>query len=281
MADKCSLSEAPLRLPSLGRLQSSFQRNIIGHSHMDVDDKELLPFIIENGIPAGERLDIYRNNSFITLREALKATFPVVCQLGGEDFFNMLAAAYIRQCPPAKASLIFYGDRFAALIDEDKRTASIPYLGDVARLEWAWHCCYHGQDDTPLVAQDMQTLDDTDFPEIHFKLLANRQWVKSNYPVLHIWQIHQEPDEGMEMVSLEEGGCDLLVMRHELDIQIVNFAPDAALFLRYLDHEKSLADATQLTQDAYAGFDLQSCLQEMLTLGVFSQFYFKDRRSQS
>ena len=40
------------------------------------------------GIAPERRIQVYRNNRLITLGEALKATFPVVCRLVDERFFD-------------------------------------------------------------------------------------------------------------------------------------------------------------------------------------------------
>jgi len=90
-----------------------------------------------NGIAAERRIQVYRNNSLITLGEALKATFPVVCRLVDERFFDYAARSFIRAHPPRQPRLAEYGDGFADFIGGFAPAQSLPYLADVARLEWA------------------------------------------------------------------------------------------------------------------------------------------------
>ena len=50
-----------------------------------------------------QRLNVYRNNVFVSLMEALGEIFPVCKQVVGDAFFNAMARQYVDRHPPRSA----------------------------------------------------------------------------------------------------------------------------------------------------------------------------------
>lgn len=95
---------------------------------------------------AGGRFNVYRNNYLITLRNALRTTFPAVERLVGEEFFAALACAFAGCHPPRSAIMARYGGIFPEFLEQFAALADFPYLADVARLEYARVQAYHAAD---------------------------------------------------------------------------------------------------------------------------------------
>ncbi len=106
-----------------------------------------------NGSDPAPRLAVYRNNVVASLIDALATTFPVVHQLVGTDFFRAMAAVFVRQAPPSSPVLARYGDGFAAFVRHFGPAAGLPYLADVACLEFARVRAYHAADATPVTTE--------------------------------------------------------------------------------------------------------------------------------
>jgi hypothetical protein len=104
---------------------------------LSTPEPELLACIEDDAISAEERLSIYRNTIAGTLIKALRLNFPAVEKLVGADFFAQCAAAYVQLEPPRSAYLNDFGAGFASCLAQDAQAATLPYLADVARLEWA------------------------------------------------------------------------------------------------------------------------------------------------
>jgi putative DNA-binding protein len=116
----------------LPELQRSLRTALLGEP-----DAQLLECIESDAISAAERLGIYRNTVAGTLEKALRLNYPAVHKLVGAGFFAQCAAGFVRLEPPGGAYLNDYGAGFAAYLAADPHAASLPYLADVARLEWA------------------------------------------------------------------------------------------------------------------------------------------------
>ena len=106
------------------------------------------------GTPAKRRFDVYRNNIIVGLKEAIAASYPAVKSLVGDAFFDAMAGDYVRAHPPKTPILPLYGADFAAFIDNFAPASRLPYLGDVARLEYALRQSYHAADTRPVPAAE-------------------------------------------------------------------------------------------------------------------------------
>ena len=91
------------------------------------------------------RIGVYRNNVKASLVAALVGAFPVVQRLVGEEFFEAAAFVFVEHHPPRSPVLAEYGAGFAAFLEGFEPARDLPYLADIARLEWArqqaFHCC--------------------------------------------------------------------------------------------------------------------------------------------
>ncbi len=72
-------------------------------------------------------------------------------RLVGEDFFDRMAVAFARAAPPEAPQLDEYGSGFAGFVKDFPGTEQLPYLAELARLDWqvaelgrAQHCADGG-----------------------------------------------------------------------------------------------------------------------------------------
>lgn len=101
-------------------------------------------FVLDRGeaLPPGvprERALFYQRAVRERLIAVLRATYPAVERLVGEEFFAFAATAFARAQPPRDPLLAGWGGGFPDVVEALPQAASLPWLGDVARFEWAWH----------------------------------------------------------------------------------------------------------------------------------------------
>lgn len=236
-------------------------------------DKEhsakVLPLLRQGrGPSAAQRLQIYRNNHFESLGDALRAVFPVLARLVGEDYFRQLARRFITAHPLRSAALHGFGRELPALLSTV--ATDWPYLADVAALEWAWHEVYHEADGAPLQPQDLARVPAAQHLDLRLALVPAARLVASPYPVLRIWQAHQGEAAPDFTLSLAEGGVRLLLLRRSLEIDFVLLVEAEHAWLAALASGRTLAEATLVALNLDAGFDLAAMLGRHLSLGSLS-----------
>jgi hypothetical protein len=85
-------------------------------------------------------VEVYRANRAVLAERTLAGTYPVICQLIGAESFEPLAHHFWRQHPPQRGDMGKWGAQLPEFLDTAPQLADEPFLGDVARIEWALHC---------------------------------------------------------------------------------------------------------------------------------------------
>jgi len=224
------------------------------------------------GRDAEARLDVYRANFRSNLCAALRDVYPVVERLVGERFFEAAARRYIPDHPSASGDIHDYGADFADFLRAFAPAASLPYLADVARLEWGWHQVFHAADDAPLDPALLARVAGEAQATLRFALRPARRLLASPWPVHRIWRANQAGLAEVPAVDLDEGAARLLVRRETQGYAIEIVALDAGefAFLDALAQGMTLTGAYERAIAVERGFDLAAVLGRHLRGGTFA-----------
>jgi len=248
---------------ALRDLQAAFAAHLLG-----ADRAELAVEVVGDAIPAAARLRVYRHHVFQSLGAALAATFPTVQALVGEAFFRGLARAFIGSSPPAQPVLAEYGAAFPAFIAGHDAVRGLPYLADVARLDWALNLAFQAPVDGRLAAADLAAVPADRLPGLRLALVPGAALVNSAYPLDRIWAASQ-PGAPAGTVDLD-GQVHLLVLRQPDDSAFVSLSVAEAAFVAAIAGGLSLEAAAQAAGPADPGFDLSASFARLLGLGAFA-----------
>lgn len=117
--------------PDLATLQTDIVRAFLAKDGPDIS------FFDADAQAAAARLAIYRNTALSGLCEALRLSYPMTEKVVGMPFFEQTALAFARRHPPTDPVLARYGANFPAFLGSLQSLRGLPYLPDLARLEWA------------------------------------------------------------------------------------------------------------------------------------------------
>lgn len=185
--------------------------------------------VATTALGAEARLQIYRNARRHSLTTTLRTVYPAIQGLVGEAFFEVAAMRYLRDYPSRSGNLQEYGAAFPKLLAAMPEAGGVPYLPDVARLEWARQECYLAAD-VPWLNIDAISMD-INSPPAATRLLLHPAvgLVQSAYPILDIWRYCREPST--EAPSLDDGGQRVLVWRDDHQVVMQALDPGAAIFI--------------------------------------------------
>ncbi|MEE9451554.1 MAG: DNA-binding domain-containing protein [Gammaproteobacteria bacterium] len=196
---------------NLNQLQHAFYQAISQQG----DGSVLSPHLLSHpNLSVNQQLAIYRRNKNTALCNTLSAHYPVCLRLVGDEFFNAMAKIYIEQTPSHFTDLNKYGSNFSLFIKDFQPTQDLPYLPDVARLEWAWVQAFYGQDMMARLDADLiAAMDNEQVEKVVFQLPVNANLLSSSYPIAKIWQVNQLDYEGEQQIDLTQNEVLLLVWR--------------------------------------------------------------------
>lgn len=213
---------------------------------------------------AAARISVYSNNHHLGLRDALTAIYPVVGRVLGSECFELLARDYVDTYPKPSGNLLDFGEFLAELIAETSALSALPYLADLARLEWQLHQVDHAADSAPeqrLSLASLAALDDRALATLRLRRGPATQLFQSRFPVLRIW--HSNQDREPTPVSLSEGGVKCLLLRAGLELRFEVLSDAEFAFLAALDQYPACI-AAEVALQLDARFDLALTLARWL-----------------
>ena len=192
--------------------------------------------------PQGElRFAVYRNNVLHGLARALAQRFPVIEALLGAESFVALARAFLAVEPPASPLLFAWGEGFADFLDAMPALAALPYLGDVARLEWARGLAWHAADARAVDPRHLLAAAQSP-ASLRLGLHPALRLLETRHAAHSIWAAHQP---GGSLTGLDPFRPESTLIQRDPADRIVTEAlsPPDARMLRALMHGAALLAA--------------------------------------
>lgn len=234
-----------------------------------------------NGADPTRRFAVYRNNVVSSLIDALADTFPVIQERVGETFFRAMAGVFVRQAPPQSVQLVDYGAGFPAFIETFDPARSVPYLADLARLEFLRVRAFHAADADPVAPEQIaQALaDPAQLPALRVKVHPSLQVLSSRYAVASLWAAHQGVGDIAQVDPFQPESA--LIVRTGLDVHVVALPPGGDRLVTGFINGWPLGEAAARALAADPEFDLTNQLALLLRYGALSSFHLPTEISPS
>lgn len=170
--------------------------------------------------PAGtreRRWHVYATGLVARAEEALANDFPAVAKVLGEGPLRSLTARYLRSCAPRSHDLGRLGDRLARFLESDQLTEALPFLPDLARLEWAVAEAFVAADTPALEWGDLTLLGPEGSADVALRLREGSAVVRSAWPIREIWACRHLAPADID-VPVSPRPSAVLVTRRGLDV---------------------------------------------------------------
>ena len=211
----------------------------------------------------------YREQAFAGWHAALADAFPVVARLVGPAFFAEAARAYAEAHPSSSGDLHAYGTHFAGFLSTYAHAASLPWLADMARLEWALHRAQFAADAPAFDAASLAAVGPGRQGEVVLVVHPAVTLLRSEWPLVAWWEANQPGRDGTPADGAAPSAA-VLVARgeaaprpHALD------AAEAVALEAWIAGADLAQVAERLGDDAAR---LAGMLPRLFTLGAFAGF---------
>ena len=225
-----------------------------------------------NGSDPAQRFRVYRNNVIVSQIDALADTFEVTQELVGEEFFRSMARLYAYAHPPRSPLMAFYGASFPEFIETFRPAAGLPYLADLARLEYLRVVAYHAGDVPGIWAEEVAAaLDDqAALPLLGISFHPSLAVLSSASAVVSLWAAHQGV---LELSSVSPDTAETaLILRHGLDVEVIQISAAGGNFILALQLGSCLGTATEAASATDTNFDLAGTLGLLLQKNAITAF---------
>ncbi len=173
-----------------------------------------------NNLESPDSVIIYKNSINAQLIKTLKAIYPVCLKLVGENFLNYTAEKYIKKYPSKSPDLGEYGDKFSDFLAAFEPIKQLPYLPDVAHLEWSYHQVFNGKQENNLDITKLAKIPPEAWNKLIFNLPENHVLLESFYPINRIWEVNQPEYEGDDTIHLDNKKIYIFLRRKDYQISL-------------------------------------------------------------
>lgn len=264
-------------MPSLRELQCAFGAALAERAVTE----DIAGQVVANGIDPAGRLRIYRNNAREGFLATLRAGFPVLERLVGEDYFRQLAFEYRTRFPSTSGNLYHVGAQLAGYLQERFAATAYAYFADVARLEWALQEAMVAAEHASLDLSRLRAVAEQDYGRLAFRMHPAARLVSSPFPVLTIWNANQPGADASQTIDLGSGAERVLVLRAHEEVEMRRLGAAEFAFLAAIDAGRALGPAIGVAHEAVrearaapetAGFDAGAALQGWVAAGAIVDF---------
>lgn len=167
---------------------------------------ELKKFIANNAYPtSGRGLNCYKSNAHAVAERALSAAYPVVTAILSVESMAQLARALWHTHPPQHGDLAQWGDKLAAFVAISPQLTELPWLADVARMEWALHRADGAPDaDANLPSLALLAVEDPD--HLTLQLAPGLEVLHNTFAVVPVLLAHRLPTAGDRETAIGQLG---------------------------------------------------------------------------
>jgi hypothetical protein len=246
-------------MPALLELQRALRAQMLGTTHGPQHESD-------------ELVAIYRNTVRGTLLNALRLSYPAVQRIVGADFFEAALHPFMDEHAPRSAYLNDYGGELAAFLATFEPARSLPYLADVARLEWAVNRALHAHEGSGLDLQRLAALDEAARAQVRLRVHPGVSLLRLQFPADAIWRAVLDQDAAaMAAIDLSSGPVYLLIERAAHGVTVQRLPAPAWQFAARLSAGTPLYAALEEASE-HGGEDLNALLAEHLASGRFIAF---------
>jgi len=183
---------SPEDLP-LGTLQAFFLGELLGRETFGVE-RRALHFRTPPRGTVESRWHVYSSGYHARIIEALENDYPATRRVMGAGPFGSLVHRYLAKHPPRSFDLRYAGELLSSFLRHDPVVAELPFLPDLAWLEWLLAEAFLAKDAVPLSWSDLQGMDPEKVAELPLVVNPGTFVIRSTWPLIDIWKLKDKSD---------------------------------------------------------------------------------------
>jgi hypothetical protein len=185
------------------------------------------------------RMAVYAEAYLARMAEALAEVYETVRHLTGKEAFIELTESYLDAHPSHSYNLNSVGDALPEHLGRTRFAEALPFLPDLARLEWAIAQAFHASEGAPFDPSELAGFSEDAWERARVAFQPSVAVVSSAWPILDLWNARKTPTTEID-IGLEGRPQDVLVSRHGLEVVCELLQPEQADLIRRLQKGEAL-----------------------------------------
>ncbi|WP_191602777.1 DNA-binding domain-containing protein [Marinomonas algicola] len=211
-----------------------------------------------------EVISIYRNGFIKSCLSALKANYPSVVNLLGDDYFSQIAKKYIFEFPPMHASLIHYGEGFSDFLLSE--ITDLAYLKSFSLLDQCWSCSLHSKESDvwDIGRVNRMISEGVDLSQLPVTLVESAHVIHLDYNVFDTWIFLKNNNVLTQPIALSQEVQSILIWRCAGEVRVRVLEPLDRMILDTLKTGANLEVVTSNALKIESHFDVSTYFSELL-----------------
>ena len=208
------------------------------------------------------RLAAYHRNIVGNRIAALASCYPRVAAAVGATRFECLARDFALVQDSRSGDLNEYGAEFADWLENRAECRHLPWLPDLARLEWDIQTVWGEADSEPFDFAALARVPSALHGELRFRIAPAFRCRCSRWPLAELWRQAES--------AAAAGDYRIWVVRPLDRVGLEMASPAEAEFIAALETGATLAAAIDLASNTNPAFDVGSTLVRAATIGILA-----------
>lgn len=222
-----------------------------------------------------ERLSIYGDGYFGRIIEVLGANYSSVKNVVGSHPFEHLARAYLVKYPSRFKSIDDVGADLAVFLKRSPLTKKLPFLPELALLEWSAHQSFFANDLPLLNPKELNGISEKKWGKAVMTLDPSVRIHKVNWPVDELWRLDGKWDKRRKFKK--EKRLVLVFRRPDKLVRMRSLSVAQFELLDHLKKGRMLGQALQLLSRRHLisdGTFVQKWFSDWINEGVIKKIQF-------
>lgn len=240
-----------MKKPSLAETQHWVRSRILP-DHARLSSEIKVGLNPQGSVPGEQRLSVYAEGYEIRFRDGVAEVYETVQWILGEHQFAELVKDYSEKYPSKDYNLSFVGRHLPAFISAAPLSKELPFLADLARLEWSICEAFHAFDKTPLSAEELSKVSPEILTQSKLIFQPSISVLSSDWPIFDIWNSRKKPKEEIS-VDLRQRPQSVMVYRRGVKVECRILEGWQSVLLESLIQGESLETACENIADDFNG----------------------------
>jgi len=267
-------------------LAQSLNRGLSDHisTHGDsVGVNELDNLLVDSDFTSEQLISIHRNNYVVSLKGSLQQLFPATQALVGNRYFAHVSHQFIDHCPLTEPHLDFYGGAFANFIKDLKALKDMPFVAQMAELEWHLDRISDMHYVKNFDFQRLSEIDESQVMGIHFSLATTCYLLSSDTNLIALHEDLSAPKRPGEIDHADKTGYRkqsyiLVLQNQQGDSAVMPLTSQHWRWLQGLTNGLSLSQLCEIEQTELS--TLMKQITDWIALGCIDTFSLKAAKYQ-
>jgi hypothetical protein len=238
------MADNPSPPPTLRQVQQWMAARILSPDPPDLESAQQLVCTPPRG-DVGVRLGVYVGGYPARVQESLRETFPAVAHLAGVRRFSELSGRYVAALALHSYNLNDVGMELAKFLRSDVLGTDLPFLADLAELEWRVACAFHAHERAPLDPTPLGAWSDEQWEHAVLGFQPSVALVCSAWPIRELWASRETAVADID-IDLRDRSDRVLVRRCAMDVHCESLADGEARALEALLSGQPLGEVTAM-----------------------------------